>query len=115
MAVSRNAESRFAVNPTNLDISRSRFDRTSTVKTSFNVGELIPFYVDEVLPGDTFDVSCAKIVRMQPMVTPPMDDLFLDTYFFFVPNRLVYLAKSLADFDSYRIKAAEWEEEILLD
>lgn len=88
--LSRNAESRFALNPTNLDISRSRFDRSSTVKTTFNVGELVPFYIDEVLPGDTFDVSCAKVVRMQPMVTPPMDDLFLDTYFFFVPNRLVW-------------------------
>lgn len=90
MAISRNAESRFAVNPTHLDISRSRFDRTSTVKTSFNVGDLVPFYIDEVLPGDTFDVSTAKVVRMQPMVAPPMDDLFLDTYFFFVPNRLVW-------------------------
>ena len=90
MAVNRNAESRFAVNPTHLDISRSRFDRSSTVKTSFNVGDLVPFYIDEVLPGDTFDVSCAKVVRMQPMITPPMDDLFLDTYFFFVPNRLVW-------------------------
>lgn len=90
MALSRNAESRFAVNPTHLDISRSRFDRTSTVKTSFNVGDLVPFYVDEVLPGDTFDVSTAKVVRMQPMVAPPMDDLFLDTYYFFVPNRLVW-------------------------
>lgn len=90
MALSRNAESRFAVNPTHLDISRSRFDRTSTVKTSFNVGDLVPFYIDEVLPGDTFDVSTAKVVRMQPMVSPPMDDLFLDTYFFFVPNRLVW-------------------------
>lgn len=88
--LSRNAESRFALNPTNLDISRSRFDRSSTVKTTFNVGELVPFYIDEVLPGDTFDVSCAKVVRMQPMVTPPMDDLFLDTYFFFVPNRLLW-------------------------
>lgn len=88
--LSRNAESRFSLNPTNLDISRSRFDRSSTVKTTFNVGELVPFYIDEVLPGDTFDVSCAKVVRMQPMVTPPMDDLFLDTYFFFVPNRLVW-------------------------
>ena len=88
--LSRNAESRFAVNPTHLDISRSRFDRTSTVKTSFNVGDLVPFYVDEVLPGDTFDVSTAKVVRMQPMVAPPMDDLFLDTYYFFVPNRLVW-------------------------
>lgn len=90
MALNRNAESRFAVNPTHLDISRSRFDRTSTVKTSFNVGDLVPFYVDEVLPGDTFDVSTAKVVRMQPMVAPPMDDLFLDTYYFFVPNRLVW-------------------------
>lgn len=90
MALNRNAESRFAVNPTHLDISRSRFDRSSTVKTSFNVGDLVPFYVDEVLPGDTFDVSTAKVVRMQPMVAPPMDDLFLDTYFFFVPNRLVW-------------------------
>ena len=88
--LSRNAESRFAVNPTHLDISRSRFDRTSTVKTSFNVGDLVPFYIDEVLPGDTFDVSTAKVVRMQPMVAPPMDDLFLDTYYFFVPNRLVW-------------------------
>nr|WNN13392.1 MAG: major capsid protein [Microviridae sp.] len=90
MALSRNAESRFAVNPTHLDISRSRFDRSSTVKTSFNVGDLVPFYIDEVLPGDTFDVSTAKVVRMQPMVAPPMDDLFLDTYYFFVPNRLVW-------------------------
>ena len=90
MALNRNAESRFALNPTHLDISRSRFDRTSTVKTSFNVGDLVPFYIDEVLPGDTFDVSTAKVVRMQPMVAPPMDDLFLDTYYFFVPNRLVW-------------------------
>ena len=88
--LTRNVESRFALNPTNLDISRSRFDRSSTVKTSFNVGQLVPFYIDEVLPGDTFDVSCAKVVRMQPMVTQPMDDLFLDTYFFFVPNRLIW-------------------------
>lgn len=90
MALNRNAESRFSLNPTHLDISRSRFDRSSTVKTSFNVGDLVPFYVDEVLPGDTFDVSTAKVVRMQPMVAPPMDDLFLDTYYFFVPNRLVW-------------------------
>lgn len=90
MALNRNAESRFSLNPTHLDISRSRFDRTSTVKTSFNVGDLVPFYIDEVLPGDTFDVTTAKVVRMQPMVAPPMDDLFLDTYYFFVPNRLVW-------------------------
>ena len=70
MALNRNAESRFALNPTHLDISRSRFDRTSSVKTSFNVGDLVPFYIDEVLPGDTFDVSTAKVVRM-----PETEDL----------------------------------------
>ena len=88
--MSRNAESRFAMNPTNIDISRSRFHRPSSVKTTFNVGDLIPFYCDEVLPGDTFDIKTSKIVRMQTLVTPIMDNIYLDTYFFFVPNRLVW-------------------------
>ena len=51
----RNFDSRFAVNP-QVNIERSKFDRDSSVKTSFNVGDLIPFYIDEVLPGDTFQV-----------------------------------------------------------
>lgn len=88
--MSRNENSRFALNPTNLDISRSKFNRSSTYKTSFNVGQLIPFYVDEVLPGDTFQVKTNKVVRMQPLVSSPMDDLYFDTYYFFVPNRLVW-------------------------
>ena len=46
--MSRNAESHFAVNPTRIDMSRSRFDRSSSYKTTFNVGQIIPFYVDEV-------------------------------------------------------------------
>lgn len=71
-------------------IPRSRFDRSSSVKLTFNTGELIPFYVDEVLPGDTFDVSTSKVVRMQTPLTPFMDNLFLDTFWFFVPNRLVW-------------------------
>lgn len=86
----RNVESRFAENPTNLDISRSRFVRSSSVKTSFNAGELIPFYVDEVLPGDTFSVDDSKVIRMSTLLTPIMDNLYLDTYYFFVPNRLVW-------------------------
>uniref|UniRef100_A0AAU8BAI9 Major capsid protein n=1 Tax=Dulem virus 134 TaxID=3145611 RepID=A0AAU8BAI9_9VIRU len=86
----RNQESRFAVNPTNLDISRSTFDRSHSVKLSFNTGDLIPFYVDEVLPGDTFNIDTSKVVRMQSLLTPMMDNLYLDTYFFFVPNRLVW-------------------------
>lgn len=80
----------FNDNPIALDISRSRFNRDSSVKMSFNVGELIPFYVDEVLPGDTMEVTTSKVVRMQTLLTPVMDNMFLDTYYFFVPNRLVW-------------------------
>lgn len=88
--MSRNTEGRFAINPTNINISRSIFDRSSSLKTSFNVGDLVPFYVDEVLPGDTFDISTSKVIRMQTLITPVMDNLYLDTYYFFVPNRLVW-------------------------
>lgn len=80
----------FNDNPISLDIGRSRFNRDSSVKMSFNVGELIPFYVDEVLPGDTMEVSTSKVVRMQTLLTPVMDNMYLDTYYFFVPNRLVW-------------------------
>lgn len=88
--MSRNAESRFAVNPTRIDISRSTFDRSHSVKTTFNVGDIVPFFVDEVLPGDTFSVDTSKVVRMQTLLTPMMDNIYLDTYFFFVPNRLCW-------------------------
>ncbi len=85
----RNENSRFAQLPS-VNISRSKFKRDSTVKTSFNVGDLVPFYIDEVLPGDTFQVKTNLVARMQPLVSAPMDNLYLDTYFFFVPNRLVW-------------------------
>lgn len=87
--MNRNVETRFAELPS-VDIERSIFDRSCTHKTSFNVGDLIPFYVDEVLPGDTFQVTTSKVVRLQTLLTPVMDNLYLDTYFFFVPNRLVW-------------------------
>lgn len=87
--MNRNVESHFSQLP-NVSIGRSRFDRSASVKTSFNVGRLIPFYVDEVLPGDTFKVKTSKVVRMQPLVAPIMDNVYLDTYYFFVPNRLVW-------------------------
>ena len=87
--MNRNVESRFSMLPT-ADIQRSRFDRSQDVKFTFNVGELIPFYVDEVLPGDTFEVTTSKVVRLQTLLTPVMDNIYLDTYFFFVPNRLVW-------------------------
>ena len=85
------SNSRFAMNPTRLkNVMRSRFDLSSTVKTSFNVGELIPFDVIEVLPGDTFDIETNILCRLQTLLTPIMDDLYLDVYYFFVPNRLVW-------------------------
>lgn len=88
--MNRNTESRFAMNPTDIDIQRSVFNRNSSVKTTFNVGELVPFYCDEVLPGDTFSIDRSIVARLQTLITPPMDNLYLDTYFFFVPNRLVW-------------------------
>lgn len=87
--MNRNTQSHFSQVP-RADIARSRFDRSSSIKTSFNVGELIPFYVDEVLPGDTFSVDTSKVVRMQTMITPIMDNVYLDTYWFYVPSRILW-------------------------
>lgn len=88
--MNRNTNTHFALNPTRLDMSRSTFNRDHSVKTSFNVGDLIPFYCDEVLPGDTFDITTSKVVRMPSLLTPIMDNIYLDTYYFFVPNRLCW-------------------------
>ena len=88
--MNRNETNRFAVNPISLDISRSIFNRDHKVLFSGNVGDVIPFFISEVLPGDTFKVITSKVVRLQPLVTPIMDNLYLDTYYFFVPNRLVW-------------------------
>nr|WNN13144.1 MAG: major capsid protein [Microviridae sp.] len=88
--MNRNVESHFSLNPTRIDMSRSTFDRSSSVKTSFNVGDIVPFFLEEVLPGDTFNVQSSKVVRMQTLLTPMMDNVYLDTYYFFVPNRLVW-------------------------
>lgn len=87
--MSRNTESHFATLP-KVDISRSTFDRSASLKTSFNVGQIVPFFIDEVLPGDTFDIKTSKVVRMPSLITPIMDNIYLDTYYFFVPNRLVW-------------------------
>ena len=88
--MNRNESNRFAVNPINLDISRSVFNRDHKVLFSGNVGDCIPFLCEEILPGDTFNVETAKVVRMQPLVAPIMDNVYLDTYYFFVPTRLVW-------------------------
>ncbi len=72
------------------EIQRSVFNRSSGYKTTFNSGYLIPFYVDEVLPGDTFKLNHAILARLSTPIVPVMDNIFIDTFFFFVPNRLVW-------------------------
>lgn len=86
----RNYESRFAGNPTGVNISRSIISRDHSVKFSFNVGDVVPFMCDDILPGDTVTIDTSKVVRLQPMVAPIMDEVFLDTYYFFVPYRLLW-------------------------
>lgn len=88
--MNRNTQSHFAENPTSLDMSRSTFNRPQSIKTSFNVGDIIPFYLDEVLPGDTHTIKTSKVVRLQTLLTPFMDNIYLDTYYFFVPMRLTW-------------------------
>lgn len=85
-----NRDVNFAAAPVTLDMPRSTFNRDFTHKTTFNVGELIPFYVDEALPGDTFNVEVASALRLQTLIRPPFDDLYLETFFFAVPLRLVW-------------------------
>lgn len=89
LSSSINAESHFAKVP-RVDRPRSRFNRDSSVITSFNFGQVVPFMVDEVLPGDTYSVDTHKSLRLETLITPVMDDMFLDTFYFFVPNRLVW-------------------------
>lgn len=80
----------FVTNPVNIGISRSVQDLSHSMKFSFNTFECIPFTWFPVLPGDTISIDTSKVVRVQPLVCPVMDDLYLDTYYFFVPNRLVW-------------------------
>ena len=72
------------------EIQRSNFNRSHGLKTTFNSGYLVPFYVDEVLPGDTFNLKATLFGRLATPVVPFMDNLYLETFFFFVPNRLVW-------------------------
>jgi hypothetical protein len=69
---------------------RSTFNRTHSHKTTFDGGKLIPFYVDEVLPGDTFNVNANLFGRLATPIVPVMDNIYLDTHYFYVPNRLVW-------------------------
>lgn len=70
--------------------SRSRFDLSHSHKTAINAGDLVPFLVQEIYPGDSFDIDSKAVVRAtSAFLKPVMDDCFLDMFYFFVPNRLV--------------------------
>ena len=87
--MNRNSEYNFAQNP-QVGVSRSRFQRNSDNKTTFNTGDLIPIYLDEVLPGDTHQIDVACVMRMATPIFPVLDNAYCDFYFFFVPNRLLW-------------------------
>lgn len=87
--MNRNKDAGFNQVP-RLDITRSRFKRRQDVKLTLNAGQLIPFYVDEVLPGDTFSIDQAAIIRMTTPIFPVMDNCYLDIYYFNVPNRILW-------------------------
>nr|QJB19376.1 MAG: major capsid protein [Microvirus sp.]QJB19635.1 MAG: major capsid protein [Microvirus sp.] len=72
------------------DIPRSKFKIESAHKTTFDSGYLVPVYLDEVLPGDSFQLNMTAFARMATPLFPVMDNLYLDTFWFFVPNRLVW-------------------------
>lgn len=72
------------------DIPRSSFDRSHGYKTTFDGGYLVPVFVDEALPGDTFNLSMTGFGRLATPIHPFMDNLYIDSFFFFVPNRLLW-------------------------
>lgn len=72
------------------EIPRSSFDRSHGVKTTFDSGYLVPFFVDEALPGDTFNLRTSGFARLSTPVYPVMDNMYLETFYFFVPLRLVW-------------------------
>lgn len=72
------------------DVERSTFDRSAGYKSSLQAGKLVPFFVDEILPGDSFKMNATLFMRMATPIHPLMDNISADIHYFFVPNRLVW-------------------------
>lgn len=87
--MNRNSENHFAQVP-RMERPRSKFDRSHQLLTTINEGDLVPIYCDEVLPGDTAKVRLNGLIRMSTPIYPIMDNCYMDTYFFFVPCRLLW-------------------------
>lgn len=86
---SRYSQHSFAEVPS-ANIQRSSFNRSFTIKDTFNFDELVPIFVDEILPGDTMNCNVNTFGRLATQLVPIMDNMYIDYFFFFVPNRLVW-------------------------
>lgn len=87
--MNKNVESHFSRIP-RADVQRSVFDRSHSLKTSFNVGQLVPILCEEILPGDTVKLNTSKVVRLQTLLTPILDNLYIETFYFYCPNRILW-------------------------
>lgn len=87
--MSRNAESHYSQIP-HANISRAKFSRPFAEITTINEGDLVPIYLDEVLPGDSFQINQRSMIRMSTPLYPVMDNCYMDTFYFFVPARLCW-------------------------
>lgn len=94
-------------NVPDVKVPRSVFDRSHGHKTAFNAGVLIPVYVDEALPGDTFTMDANMFARLATPIFPLMDNLVLDVHFFAVPHRLVW--------DNWQAMCGEQEPSTFVD
>lgn len=88
-SVRRQSQHNFSQVPS-AEIQRASFNRSHGHKTTFNAGLLVPVFLDEVLPGDTFNLKMTAFARLATPIFPIMDNIYLDSFFFFVPNRLVW-------------------------
>lgn len=88
--MNRNSEQHYAQVP-HAEIRRAKFQRDFNLLTTMNEGDLVPIYLDEVLPADTFKINLNALVRMATPLYPVMDNAYMDFYFFFVPARLLWI------------------------
>ena len=94
MIGNRHSQHSFATIP-DVRIQRSQFDRSFGIKDTFDFDYLVPIFVDEILPGDTCNVSLNMFARLATQLVPIMDNVYIDFFFFFVPNRCIVTGKQI--------------------
>jgi len=89
MLGNRNSQHSFAIVP-QVNMARSQFDRSFTIKDTMDFDYLVPILVDEIIPGDTVNMNLSTFARLATQLKPAMDNMYMDYFFFFVPNRLLW-------------------------